>query len=306
MLDSLTNSDIIILGVLISVILIVGIICIILTIKSGNNKSKVRYEEEVVEPKGEPDIHIALATENIPALPEKEEYVLPEVKVEHEEIVSNPIEEEVVMPVREEKSMKLEEVSSLLEQANKELEEHFDLNDLDTSLEIPEVPDKRNSTNIEDVLKAMQIDLEKQKYEKIDRYEEEQEENAVISYQELLDRKMALNEINADNEPLEEVRQVELEDIEEEPVSYLDRLAKYENMSLEPSYEWKTDDRQFASSEFISPIFGRQDSSKIEYPTVKKKIETKETVTTTVHTGEDALEQTADFLNTLKEFRKNL
>ena len=55
---------------------------------------------------------------------------------------------------------------------------------------------------------------------------------------------MALNEINADNEPLEEVRQVELEDIEEEPVSYLDRLAKYENMSLEPSYEWKTDDRQ--------------------------------------------------------------
>ena len=77
-------------------------------------------------------------------------------------------------------------------------------------------------------------------------------------------------------------------------------------MSLEPSYEWKTDDRQFASSEFISPIFGRQDSSKIEYPTVKKKIETKETDTTTVHTGEDALEQTADFLNTLKEFRKNL
>ena len=302
MLDSLTNSDILILGVLISVILIVGIICIILTIKSGNSKPKIRYEEEIVEPKGEPDIHIALATDDIPAIEEKEDHILHEVKVEPEENIQ--IEEEVVMPVKEEKSMKLVEVSSLLEQANKELEEHFDLNDLDTTLDIPEVPDKRNSTNIEDVLKAMQLDLEKQKYEKIDRYEEEQEENAVISYQELLDRKMALNEINADNEPKEE--KVELEEIEEEPVSYLDRLAKYENMSLEPSYEWKTDDRQFASSEFISPIFGRQDSSKIEYPTVKKKIETKETVTTTVHTGEDALEQTADFLNTLKEFRKNL
>jgi hypothetical protein len=302
MLDSLTNSDILILGVLISVILIVGIICIILTIKSGNSKPKIRYEEEIVEPKGEPDIHIALATDDIPAIEEKEDHILHEVKVEPEENIQ--IEEEVVMPVKEEKSMKLVEVSSLLEQANKELEEHFDLNDLDTTLEIPEVPDKRNSTNIEDVLKAMQIDLEKQKYEKIDRYEEEQEENAVISYQELLDRKMALNEINADNEPKDE--KVELEEIEEEPVSYLDRLAKYENMSLEPSYEWKTDDRQFASSEFISPIFGRQDSSKIEYPTVKKKIETKETITTTVHTGEDALEQTADFLNTLKEFRKNL
>ena len=302
MLDSLTNSDILILGVLISVILIVGIICIILTIKSGNSKPKIRYEEEIVEPKGEPDIHIALATDDIPAIEEKEDHILHEVKVEPEENIQ--IEEEVVMPVKEEKSMKLVEVSSLLEQANKELEEHFDLNDLDTTLDIPEVPDKRNSTNIEDVLKAMQLDLEKQKYEKIDRYEEEQEENAVISYQELLDRKMALNEINADNEPKEE--KVELEEIEEEPVSYLDRLAKYENMSLEPSYEWKTDDRQFASSEFISPIIGRQDSSKIEYPTVKKKIETKETVTTTVHTGEDALEQTADFLNTLKEFRKNL
>lgn len=302
MLDSLTNSDILILGVLISVILIVGIICIILTIKSGNSKPKIRYEEEIVEPKGEPDIHIALATDDIPAIEEKEDHILHEVKVEPEENIQ--IEEEVVMPVKEEKSMKLAEVSSLLEQANKELEEHFDLNDLDTTLDIPEVPDKRNSTNIEDVLKAMQLDLEKQKYEKIDRYEEEQEENAVISYQELLDRKMALNEINADNEPKDE--KVELEEIEEEPVSYLDRLAKYENMSLEPSYEWKTDDRQFASSEFISPIFGRQDSSKIEYPTVKKKIETKETITTTVHTGEDALEQTADFLNTLKEFRKNL
>ena len=302
MLDSLTNSDILILGVLISVILIVGIICIILTIKSGNSKPKIRYEEEIVEPKGEPDIHIALATDDIPAIEEKEDHILHEVKVEPEENIQ--IEEEVVMPVKEEKSMKLVEVSSLLEQANKELEEHFDLNDLDTTLDIPEVPDKRNSTNIEDVLKAMQLDLEKQKYEKIDRYEEEQEENAVISYQELLDRKMALNEINADNEPKDE--KVELEEIEEEPVSYLDRLAKYENMSLEPSYEWKTDDRQFASSEFISPIFGRQDSSKIEYPTVKKKIETKETITTTVHTGEDALEQTADFLNTLKEFRKNL
>ena len=302
MLDSLTNSDILILGVLISVILIVGIICIILTIKSGNSKPKIRYEEEIVEPKGEPDIHIALATDDIPAIEEKEDHILHEVKVEPEENIQ--IEEEVVMPVKEEKSMKLVEVSSLLEQANKELEEHFDLNDLDTTLDIPEVPDKRNSTNIEDVLKAMQLDLEKQKYEKIDRYEEEQEENAVISYQELLDRKMALNEINADNEPKDE--KIELEEIEEEPVSYLDRLAKYENMSLEPSYEWKTDDRQFASSEFISPIFGRQDSSKIEYPTVKKKIETKETVTTTVHTGEDALEQTADFLNTLKEFRKNL
>lgn len=302
MLDSLTNSDILILGVLISVILIVGIICIILTIKSGNSKPKIRYEEEIVEPKGEPDIHIALATDDIPAIEEKEDHILHEVKVEPEENIQ--IEEEVVMPVKEEKSMRLVEVSSLLEQANKELEEHFDLNDLDTTLDIPEVPDKRNSTNIEDVLKAMQLDLEKQKYEKIDRYEEEQEENAVISYQELLDRKMALNEINADNEPKDE--KVELEEIEEEPVSYLDRLAKYENMSLEPSYEWKTDDRQFASSEFISPIFGRQDSSKIEYPTVKKKIETKETVTTTVHTGEDALEQTADFLNTLKEFRKNL
>ena len=48
MLDSLTNSDILILGVLISVILIVGIICIILTIKSGNSKPKIRYEEEIV------------------------------------------------------------------------------------------------------------------------------------------------------------------------------------------------------------------------------------------------------------------
>lgn len=305
MLDNLTNSDILILGGLISIILIVGIVCIILTLKSGNNKSKNVSVEEVSEPKGEPDIHIALATEDIPAIEKKEEITL------EKPVLSSPIEvsktEEIIRPVLEqENNVRLEEVSTLIEEASKELEEHFDLNDLDTTLEIPEVPNKRNTTNIEDVLKAMQLDLEKQKYEKIDRYEEEQEENAVISYQELLDRKMALNEINNEKTESEKNEYEELEEIEEEPVSYLDRLAKYENMSLEPSYEWKNDDRQFASSEFISPIFGRQDSSKMEYPTVKKTVETKETVTTTVHTGEDALEQTADFLNTLKEFRKNL
>ena len=102
---------------------------------------------------------------------------------------------------------KMEEILSLKEEKKEEPVKEVQ----------PEVQEEKNS--IEDVLKLMNADLEKQKYENIENYEEEQEENAVISYQELLDRKMALNE--------------EKEESKE---------------TLIP---------KFSNSEFISPIFGR-------------------------------------------------
>ena len=96
------------------------------------------------------------------------------------------------------------------------------------------------------VIEQMRKDLEKQKQlqqqqqqevDPIKKFEEEQEEKSIISYQELLD---------ANQKEKEEV--------------------KKEELSKETSIEEKTN---FQNSEIISPIFGRI-KTEIEYPTIPK------------------------------------
>lgn len=280
MFADLTNSDIIILVTLICLILVVGIICIVLTIRSDKNnsvkKKKVTIPEEDSDEKketiSEPDIHIALATEDIPAI-EKESLIDDENTI---------VEQEKILETQN---------SSIEELPIDNTMESFSIDE-----EKEKEQDNRNATSIEEVLTAMQVDLEKEKYDAIDRYEEEQEDNAVISYQELLNRKMALNNIE---------KQEKLESEEETNTNFLEEAEKIANdISDKPLY----DDNNFSNSEFISPIFGRVNNH-TEYPTVKKIVETEEYKTETVVSNEkDAKvsEETEEFLNTLKEFRKNL
>ena len=195
---NLTNQDVMVLGILISAIVIVGIICIVLVLKKNKKEEKVEIEELEVKP----DINMSLATSNIPELSEE----APSLEEELEETIEE-VEEEI----------------------NEELEIE---------------QDNKNRSSIEDVLSALNQDLERQKYENIDRYEEEQEENAVISYQELLDRKMALN-----------------------------KEAELQSHTKEDSSEIiKKTTTKFSNSEFISPVFGRLEST-MEYPTLKKVVE---------------------------------
>ena len=108
------------------------------------------------------------------------------------------------------------------------MEEILDIKEEPKKEEVQEVQEEKNEkSSIEDVLRLMNADLEKQKYENIDKYEEEQEENAVISYQELLDRKMALNE----------------EKKEKQQEAFVPK---------------------FSNTEFISPIFGRVEKKEEE------------------------------------------
>lgn len=278
MLENLANSDLIILGVLIGLILIVGITCIVLTIK-GDGKKKKEYAYEVKD--SEPEIQMSLATDNIPDLIDEEE------KIDSKEEV---IMEKMDIPTYEEISEAINKIDSDTLVTEKIIVENNNskLNDLENK--VTEEIETSSRTKIEDVLKQMEVDIEKQKYEEIDRYEEEQEENAVISYQELLNRKMALNN---------SVREVpESHETKVERV-----ITTYE--TVEPEYKWK-DEKQFASSEFISPIFGRQDAGKMEYPTVKKTVEKEELKRTYLDSNADTLDETVDLLNTLKEYRRNL
>ena len=145
----------------------------------------VRYPEfsssnsplEVIIPREEKkaEIKMALATENIPGIDESK-FPVPARELEDQEM---PVE------IEENNQKELKETSS------DNIDNKESTIEIDEELEM--MQDNKNKTSIEEVLKAMQLDLEKQKYAKIDAYEEEQEEEAVISYQQLKE-KMAMKE----------------------------------------------------------------------------------------------------------------
>ena len=123
--------------------------------------------------------------------------------------------------------------------------------------------------NLEQMLNDMQTDLNNKKNNKIEMYEKDQDENAIISIKEL-------EKLNNDNIDKYEKEQ-ELESI----ISYKD-LAKNSLSNLEEKVEMvkkpvkkaiakvesNRDTKKFKSTEFISPIFGKMDEH-TEYPKIK-------------------------------------
>lgn len=301
MLDNLTLTDFIILGVLAVIIIFAGIILLIFLTKK-NKKSSVletfdTKEIPDVEEKAEekkPDVKISLATENIPQIEE------PNKEITKEE-VNNEIE------------IQKEEVNNEIERPDdKKMDEEIIFI---TAKETEQ--DSRNKTSIEEVLKALTEDLDKEKIAKIDEYEEEQDREAVISYQELRKKMMSTKE-----EPIKEISIEDAKDYEKEFFEILDRnetelSSKEEEVIPEPVTVTIYDDEPifedsdfieekiepviYTSSEFISPIFGRQEQIN-EYPSnteiIDEEIKTNEIL--------PFFDDTDEFLNTLKEFRKGL
>lgn len=161
-----------------------------------------------------------------------------------------------------------------------------------------------DSVDLAAVLDKMQEDIDKTKVDEVRSFEEEQEEKAIISYQELL---------KAVKKDVEDVTKVELpkeklEDTlvtiipEEEPVNISDNSEMKEEVN-KPS--------KFQNSEFISPIYGRVNND-IKYPKIPA-FNSSETITD----NEENLEKTIifdaikdddsdEFLKALKEFRNKL
>lgn len=123
-------------------------------------------------------------------------------------------------------------------------------------------------SELEKVFNQMSKDLEEKEDRTIENFEREQEENAIISYQELIKQAKAKNlieETEQKEEPKESYQQtLDLEEPEEEP-------------------------KKFKNSEIISPIFGIQ-TGQAGQPQGKH-----------VHK-----EDNNEFLNSLKEFRNSL
>lgn len=182
-------------------------------------------------------------------------------------------------------------------------------------VKIEDAPKKDiESVDLEAVLDKMQEDVNKTKVDEVKSFEEEQEEKAIISYQELL---------KAVKKDVDDVTKVEIPS-EEKPVVVEDEEAKVQIMPEEvieksvstPVVETVEEKEtrkpsKFQNSEFISPIYGRVNND-VKYPKIPAFREKQEPIN-----HEDDLEKTIvfdaiknddndEFLIALKEFRNNL
>ena len=149
---------------------------------------------------------------------------------------------------------------------------------------------KQAKAELEKVYSRISADLEDKQVEPevIEQFEREQEENAVISYQELIEK-------SKDKEVPVDVIKATIgfkEELATNPIEVIPEVVKKEKPKTED------EPKKFKNSEIISPIFGVQNNEN------KKPTKTKQ-IYEEIKVAEEN-DSNVDFLNSLKEFRKNL
>lgn len=236
----------------------------------------------------------------------------------------------------------------------------------DEAIKTDDLKTSDGKLDLDSMIEKMQQDLDAKASEVVEKFENEQEEKSVISYQELVNKENSkteekiqnkavyLNdvfdkmdgahkntlvapevkndyEITEDNEKYvtDDLKETYVNALELEEKSLLDSQSVADEISdlvttnLNKKDEYvnaiKTGDfeekehTKFKSTDFISPIYGIQDI-KVQYPTVQniknfrennyKNIELEQTLNMAPLSEE--IKRDEDFLNALKEFRKNL
>ena len=172
------------------------------------------------------------------------------------------------------------------------------------------------SVDLEALLEQMQTDLNNSnsKEDVIANFEHEQEEKAIISYQELVRANRRENDKET-CEPLQElIQKIDQGSIIEEAI--LD-VEESEDVDLFEEMKFE-DEKKFKNTEFISPVFGKMDTN-IEYPTIppvnSRKARNKQVYdmnnielekTLDIEPINEEIQKNDEFLQSLKEFRKNL
>lgn len=180
--------------------------------------------------------------------------------------------------------------------------------------ELEKIEEKPQSSELEDILKKMQEDIDLKPEDVVKKFEEEQEEKAIISYQELVDNVKAgkIEVIDDEDTNTNFVESLNIEEsvepistIVEENPSVTPEMVKeaIENISISSV---KEEPKKFKNSAFISPIYGVMDEN-LEYPKVKKS----ENILDIMNTKDyneltEEIKRQEEFLNALKEFRNNL
>lgn len=178
---------------------------------------------------------------------------------------------------------------------------------------------KQEDNELENLIKKMQEEINLKPEDVVKKFEEEQEEKAIISYKELVDNVKAGNieviedevsdvdfvkNLNIDCDELNEPM-VEIEDVKEEEIVTPEMVkSAIENISINSVKEEK---KKFKQSDFISPIYGIMDTTKLEYPTVKKTENIMDLMNTRDYNElTEEIKRQEEFLQALKEFRNNL
>lgn len=162
-----------------------------------------------------------------------------------------------------------------------------------TKIEIDEKDKEPDTSAFDEIMEAMQKDLDASKENPVELFEQEQEEKAIISYQELLNAKNKTEPKKEIVEKIEETNNVE---------------AKEEKSKAKPKLV-TTKESKFTNSEFVSPVFGKVDKkskTNIEVENVDKIDPHELEKTLNIEPLADEIKKNNEFLNALKEFRKNL
>lgn len=208
--------------------------------------------------------------------------------------------------------------------------------DLDKTVVIEPIKDDR--ADISSMLNAMQKDLKaKEEEDSVANFEAEQEEKSIISYQELInslknkDQVSKIQKVESvpviDIENTDDVPVIDIEDKIDAPVIEIDDEVEPIKKMIENKDSFNGNNvvkKKFKTTEFISPVYGKMENTS-EYPVIKNnRHEMVEKVSEPIRSREeyrnnisleesldlqplsDEIKKNDDFLNALKDFRKNL
>ena len=184
-----------------------------------------------------------------------------------------------------------------------------------TEEKLNEVDEDKQPNELELLLQKMQEDIDVKPEDVVKNFEQEQEDNAIISYQELVDN-VKSGKIEIVDDDAGDVNFVEDLVPDDEPIMAIDTAIEEPKVTpqmVKDAINSISNDKvveetkKFKKSDVISPVFGRMDESEIEYPTIKKTDATLDLFNTKDYNElSDEIKRQEEFLNALKEFRKNL
>ena len=113
----------------------------------------------------------------------------------------------------------------------------------------------KDNSSVEEIIDSLKNAKDKTASDALKKFEDEQEEQAIISYKQLVEAVRGKD--NQDN----------IEKEEQEINDTKDLLEKYDNLNIEIDSEpmMEKNDYSYKPNEFISPVFGRMDSSHVHY-----------------------------------------
>ena len=179
--------------------------------------------------------------------------------------------------------------------------------------ELEKIEENPKSNELENILQKMQSEINLKPEDVVKKFEEEQEEKAIISYKELVNsvKSGKIEVIDDEDSNIDFVESLKIKDMSEPIETVVDQPAVTPQMVKDAintitQSSVKEETKKFKNSEFISPIYGIMEE-KIEYPTVKKTENILDIMNTRDYNAlTEEIKRQEEFLNALKEFRNNL